>query len=714
MTATKAFALFFLAIGLVAVCHCDAALAQSPFGWRAGPTAWSFKEFTFFEAIDKTAALGMGAIEAFEGQRVRPDADAALDANLTDDAIQQIRTKLDAAKVRLVSIYIHSIPGDEAGCRRIFEFAGKLGVEVIVSEPAPEALDVIEECCNAFGISLAIHNHPEGRSLYWKPEAVLRVCEGRGPRIGACADTGHWLRSGLNPADAVRLLGRRLLTVHLKDLDKAAPDGTDVPWGQGVGDLASVLSAIHELRLTPVLFGVEYESNWENNAPQIDACGKWFQRTAAAIAATATAEAPLFTGWASGDITPPHPVALIGQLHKRISTGVLDPLTATALAVETRGTNGEREQAIFLSCDLCMIRKHTTERLREALTARLPDFDARKLIVNATHTHTGPGLDDGAFKGLYDVSNDQGVMTASEYGDFFVERTAGIAAEAWEKRSPATMNWALGNAAVGINRRAQFFDGTALMYGDMRRGDFKSLEGSTDPGVALLFFWGPDQALSGMVINIACPAQETEGLSEVSSDFWHEVRQEIWRRHGENVFVLPQIAAAGDISPHCMFRKDAESIMLQRRGLSRRQEIARRIANAVDDALPTANADAKSAICLRHDVIALDLPAVSEDRAPFYETDSVHPMGFHVLRIGDAGLATNPFELFLDYGLRIQARSKPILTFLVQLCGAHSGYLPTAEAVAGGGYSADKFVVTPEGGQLLVNETVSRLNYFWP
>jgi sugar phosphate isomerase/epimerase len=694
--------------------HCDTAAAQTAFGWRVGPTAWSFNRFSFFDAVDKTAALGMGYIEAFEGQRVRPESEALLDASLPDETIQQIRAKLEETKVRLISLYVHDNPADEAGCRHVFEFAKKLGIEVIVSEPAPEALDVIEKCCNEFAISLAIHNHPEGHSRYWNPQEVLRACEGRGPRIGACGDTGHWLRSGLKPVDAVRLLGNRLLTLHLKDLDRAAQDAADVPWGQGAGEIEAVLRAVEELRLRPALFGIEYESDWENNSPQIDACGKWFQQAAANLAASVTVEAPLYAGWASVDITPPKPAALIGQLHKRISTGVLDPLTATALALETRGPNGETEQAILLSCDLGMTLRSTTDRLRDGLAARLPDFDPRKLMVNATHTHTAPGLADSTFKGLYDVSNDPGVMTASEYGDFFIERAVNVVAEAWQNRVPASMNWALGSAAVGINRRTQYFDGTARMYGDTRRDDFKSFEGSADPGVELLFFWGPGQTLTGMIINIACPTQETEGLSQVSADFWHDVRQEIRRRHGENLFILPQIAAAGDNSPHCMFRKDAESIMLQRRSISRRQEIARRIVNAVDEVLPTANTDAKSAICLRHDVVALDLPEVQEVRTPFYETDSVHPIQFHVLRIGDVGMATNPFELFLDYGLRIQARSKPVLTFLVQLCDSQSGYLPTAEAIAGGGYSADNFVVRPEGGQLLVDVTVSRLNFFWP
>ncbi len=712
MSRTRTYALLLAVLGLLGASY--RADAQTPFGWRVGPAAWSFNRFNFFEAVDKTAALGMDCIEAFEGQRVWPDAEVLFDANLTDESIQQIRAKLEAAKVRLVSIYLHNIPAGETDCRRVFEFAQRLGVEFLVSEPPPEALDQIEKCCNEFSISLAIHNHPEGSSRYWNPEAVLRACEGRGARIGACGDTGHWLRSGVRPADAVRLLDRRLLALHLKDLDKAAPDARDVPWGQGAGEIGTVLEVLGELRLKPLLFGIEYESDPENNAPQVAACGKWFQETSAALAAKVTREDPLFAGWASMDITPPKPVALVGQLHKRISTGVLDPLTVTALALETRGPDGETEQAILVSCDLVGVCGGTVDRLREAVAGRLPGFDPRKLVVNATHTHTAPGLEDSRYKGLYDVSNDPGVMTASEYGAFFVERTANAVAAAWENRAPASMNWALGSAALGINRRAQYSDGAALMYGDTRRGDFKSFEGSTDPGVELLFFWRPDQTLAGMVINIACPSQETEGLSQVSADFWHDVRQEISRRHGEGLFILPQCAAAGDVSPHPMFRKAAEEIMLRRRGLSRRQELARRIADAVDAVLPAAVADAKAAICLRHDVIALDLPEVEPARLPFYEADSVHPMRFHVLRIGDVGMATNPFELFLDYGFRIQARSKPVLTFLVQLCDSSSGYLPTAEAISGGGYSADHFVVGPEGGQLLVDETVARLNFFWP
>jgi len=694
---------------------CSVANADEPaFGWRVGPTAWSFNPFTFFDAIDKAAALGMPYLEAFEGQRVNADSEAKLDANLPDETIQEIIAKLDQAKVKLTSIYIHNIPADDEGCRRTFEFARKLRVEFIVSEPAPETLDTIERFCNEYAISVAIHNHPKGKSIYWNPKDVLKACEGRGPRIGACGDTGHWLRSGLKPVDAVRLLGKRLIALHLKDLDKAAPDAHDVPWGKGCGNMAGVLGVLRELRLKPGLFGIEYESNFDNNLAQIAECGKWFAEATAALAADANREDPLFVGWASVDITPPRPVALVGQFHKRLSKSVRDPLTATALAIETRGPNGQTEQAVLVSCDLVGMHQPIPERVQKAVKSRVSDLDPRKITINCTHTHTGPGLLDSTYGDRYDVSKDPGAMTASEYGDFFVQKATDAVVEAWKNRAPAGMSWGLGHAAVGINRRAQYFDGTAVLYGDAGRETFSSFEGGVDPGIDMLFFWTPEHALTGMVLNIVCPSQETEGLEEVSADFWHEVRQEVRRRQGSDVFILPQCSAAGDISPHPMFRKAAEAAMIERSGISRRQLIANRIAAAVDDVLPGAKGQVKTAIPLRHLLVDLDLPEKQPPDEPFSKTDPVHPIQFHVLRIGDVAMATNPFELFLDYGLRIEARSRPILTFLVQLSDASCGYLPTDKAVKGGGYSAEKYIVPPEGGQILVNETVSAINSLWP
>ena len=426
-----------------------------------------------------------------------------------------------------------------------------------------------------------------------------------------------------------------------------------------------------------------------------------------------TKENSLYAGWASVDITPKKPVVVIGQMHKRIARTTLDPLTATVLALETRGRGTNREQAIMVSCDVIFIRKRIQQRIRDLVKKRIPDFDVSKLLLNATHTHTAPGFIDNAFKGLYDVSKDEGVMKASEYGSFFVERIAKAVVGAWQNRKPAGMSWALGHAVVGMNRRTQYFDGSSVMYGNTNAENFSNIEGSEDHAVEMLFFWRLDEKLTGIVINIACTSQETENLSEISADFWHDVREEIRKRYSKDLFIFPQCAPAGDLSPHLLFRKKADELMLKRRGISRRQEIARRIANAVDDVFPLAKADIKWKLPFKHKVVNLDLPEKEPAILPFYETDPIKPVEFHVVRLGDIAIATNPFELYIDYGIRIKARSQAVLTFLVQLSCQNNGYLPTERGVKGGGYSADKFVVGPQGGQILVNETVKTINELW-
>jgi len=153
--------------------------------------------------------------------------------------------------------------------------------------------------------------------------------------------------------------------------------------------------------------------------------------------------------------------------------------------------------------------------------------------------------------------------------------------------------------------------------------------------------------------------------------------------------------------------------MRQRRGLSWRQEIARRIANAVEDGLVYAKSNIQTKTIFKHVVARIDLPVHEPLSLPFYLTDSVKPTEFHVIRLGDIAMATNAFEMYLDYGIRIKARSKAVLTFVVQLSCQESGYLPTEKAISGGGYSADKFIVGPAGGQVLVDETVKRINAMW-
>ena len=425
-------------------------------------------------------------------------------------------------------------------------------------------------------------------------------------------------------------------------------------------------------------------------------------------------EGYLHIGWAVADITPDKPVALVGQLHKRISLSVQDPINATVLALETKGDNGTKEQAIMVSCDLLFIRAQTQKKLQDVIAQRLTEFDPSKLFLNATHSHTSSGVIDNEFFNLYDISNDKGVMKPSEFEAFFIEKVADAVVKAWKSRKPGGFSWGLGNALLSHNRRTVKSDGSAKMYG-VNDSDFSHYEGSEDNNIQMLFFWDKNKALTGIVINSTATAQVTDGTDFISADFYHEAREIIKKKYGKDIFVFFQVSTAGDLTPanHEYIYKKGEAIMLKRKGITARQELANRLLQAVDEVMPYVKDDISDKTIFKHVVAKVELPVKDPPSPAFYLGDNVKPAEFHVIRLGDIAIATNPFELFLDYGLLMKARSKAVLTFLVQLSCQHSGYLPTAKAVKGGGYSADRYFVGPEGGIKLVDETVKRINEMW-
>ena len=211
-----------------------AVLAREKIGWRFGVAMWGLHTYTLLEGVEKTRQLGLSYVCGLSFQKVSADIPQNFDCNLTDAQLEQIRLQMDAAGVRMPVCFYATIPGDEAGCRKVFEFGRKMGIETFISEPPPESLDVIERFCDEYDIKLAIHNHGADQSpVYWRPEGVLEVCQGRSKRIGACPDTGYWIRSGINPLEGIRKLGDRVITIQAHDLNELSADGHDVPWGTG-------------------------------------------------------------------------------------------------------------------------------------------------------------------------------------------------------------------------------------------------------------------------------------------------------------------------------------------------------------------------------------------------------------------------------------------------------------------------------------------------
>lgn len=251
-------------------------------GWKLACAAYSFNELTFFEAIDQTAALGLAAIEGFTWQPLCPDRRNVLtNAEMSAADRREMAKKLADTGVHLVSCYCQQLD-EPTQARRVYEWAQELGIGTLVAEPSLEAYDGLEKLCEEYRINLAVHNHPQP-SHYWNPATLLQRSQGRGPRIGACCDTGHWVRSGLQPVEALQRLQGRILTLHLKDVASFGhPEADCVPWGQGAGQIEAILQELRRQGFRGYLT-IEYEPYTPQNAAKVAACIAYFDQVAARL-----------------------------------------------------------------------------------------------------------------------------------------------------------------------------------------------------------------------------------------------------------------------------------------------------------------------------------------------------------------------------------------------------------------------------------------------
>ncbi len=263
----------------------EAMRAQEKLGWRLGIEAYTFHKFTLFEAIEKTAQLGLPFMGGLSFQKVSRDIPKDFDPELSDEVLARVRAKLEAAGVRLLTYYVQQLPADPSQCRKYFEFARKIGIEAFMSEPMPEAFDTIERLCDEYDIRVGLHNHDQKASpRYWRPQGILEACQGRSARIGACVDLGYWLRSGIDPLEGLKLLGDRLVTIQAHDLNETGKEGHDVPWGTGVSALAGVFETMQRLGQKPVMVGLEYSYNWLESMPDLARSIQFFNDTTVKLA----------------------------------------------------------------------------------------------------------------------------------------------------------------------------------------------------------------------------------------------------------------------------------------------------------------------------------------------------------------------------------------------------------------------------------------------
>jgi sugar phosphate isomerase/epimerase len=232
--------------------------AQEKLGWRLGCQAYTFGRtgVTLYDTIAILKELKIGYVELYPGQVIVKGGDVKVGPDMPADWLAELQIVLKEANVKAVAYGVTGVPNDEAGARKLFEWAKKLGIETIVSEPGANQFALLDKLAKEYDIKVALHNHPKP-SPYWDPNVVIERSKDASKLIGACADTGHWARSGLVPVDCIKKLEGRIVEFHFKDLNQMG-NGHDVPWGTGVCDLKAMLKEIKRQNFKGV-FSIEYE-----------------------------------------------------------------------------------------------------------------------------------------------------------------------------------------------------------------------------------------------------------------------------------------------------------------------------------------------------------------------------------------------------------------------------------------------------------------------
>ena len=297
----------FIAFALVNTNEAAAQKTPEKLGWKLGAQVYSFRMFTFEQALDKADSIGIKYIQGFSWQKIGAAIEGNMDFHMPASKRDSVLQLLKSKGIKMVSYGVIT-PNSEKDWQQLFEFAKGMGLQQFASEPEPKFIPLVSKLADEYKINVAIHNHPRP-SRYWHPDTLIKHTAGYSKRLGSCADIGHWVRSGLDPVEMMKKLEGRIFELHMKDLHElpsaeflafqtnrpergqgggqganrqATPGGAtpstnrpqapagphDVIWGKGVSNIQGVLQELRRQKFKGPIFA-EYEYNWMNNAPEI-------------------------------------------------------------------------------------------------------------------------------------------------------------------------------------------------------------------------------------------------------------------------------------------------------------------------------------------------------------------------------------------------------------------------------------------------------------
>ncbi len=236
--------------------------------WKFGSALWTFHTFNFPDALDKVDSAGLTFIEPNTFHKTGPELKDSLILQLSSDGIEKLKTMIGKKGLKVESIYI---VGDSTiqSWKKQFDIAKQFGVKFVTTEPPLNMWDSIDSLAGAYNIKVAIHEHWKGVSHYWNPDTVLMAIKGH-PNFGACADLGHWPKSGIDPVEAVKKLSGHIFIVHLKDIAAFNdPKLKDVPVGTGVVKFPEVFAELKKQNFKGYIYIERDAEDLPSNLPSV-------------------------------------------------------------------------------------------------------------------------------------------------------------------------------------------------------------------------------------------------------------------------------------------------------------------------------------------------------------------------------------------------------------------------------------------------------------
>lgn len=223
-----------------------------------GVAGYTFAKFDLDQSIAMMKRLGVLNLSV---------KDIHLPLNSNDEKIRTAMTKFKDAGINVYTVGVIYMRTKEA-VDQAFQYAKKVGVNMIVGVPAYDLIDHAELQVKAYDIKLAIHNHGPEDALYPAPKDVYDRIKNRDARMGMCIDIGHSVRAGSLPEKAIRDYKDRLFDLHIKDVSIAAKEGKSIEIGRGVINFPAVVESLRKIKFQGIC-SIEYEKDMTDPMPGI-------------------------------------------------------------------------------------------------------------------------------------------------------------------------------------------------------------------------------------------------------------------------------------------------------------------------------------------------------------------------------------------------------------------------------------------------------------